>query len=114
MNKKLSILSLGLLVASMGVFAGQADEAALQSKVDAKVQQFQDKGLLLTHDEIETLTGDLVAREVANSALSVDQAVEKYGLSPYIERYIRIKETSRRMAREGSGNGQNSEEPPTP
>jgi hypothetical protein len=88
-------VSIGLLVGSFAVNAAQVDVNVLNEKVQLKVQQLDELGLLPSSLEIEVVTGDIVDKEVELTELTVEQAIEKYELTPTLERYILIKEAGR-------------------
>ena len=93
------------------VSAAEADVEQLNERVDQKVAQIEATGLLPTTTEIEVITGDIVSDEVTSGAVTVEQAVEKYQLTPTLERYIKIKKVQEdiAVANKSSGSGR---EPP--
>jgi hypothetical protein len=110
MNKivKISMISLSLAMAT-SVNAADVDVIQLNEKVNQKVDQIAQTGLLPTSTEIEMITGDIVDHEVQATDLTVDEAVEKYQLTPTLERYIKIKKAQADLAAKSGGAG---EEPP--
>ena len=91
---KLLLAGLPLLIASSS-YANEQDVAELDAKVNEKVQQIEQTGLLPTSTEIEVIMGDIIDNEVQNGNLTIEQAIEKYQLTPTLERYIKIKDAGR-------------------
>jgi hypothetical protein len=95
MKKINKILMAGLpLLLVGGVQASDSDVTALDTKVNEKVTQIEETGLLPTSVEIEVIMGDIVVQEVQETDLTTDEAINKYQLTPTLERYIKIKEAS--------------------
>lgn len=92
---------LGLL--ALPAMADEADVFDLEMKVNARVQQLEDAGMLPTYQEIEMIKIDIVDEEIKNSGISAADAVAKYQLTPMLERSVRIKVAVREQS---LGNGQ--------
>lgn len=108
--KKIVRLSLVALAMTNTAYATDADVAQLNADVNQKVEKIAETGILPTSIEIEAITGDMVFAKVKATELTVEKAVEKYELTPTLERYIKIKKAQADLAeKEGSGGG---EEPP--
>ena len=87
---KMALLACPLLL-STTVIAGEADVTQLESRVAQKVVSIEKTGLLPTYVEIEQITVDVVAQEVQNTDLTVNEAINKYQLVPTLARSLRIK-----------------------
>jgi hypothetical protein len=87
---------LGLTFAMLGqAVADENDIVRLNAKVGQKVQKIEEMGILPTSQEVETITGDIVDAEVETTGTTVEQATLKYGLTPTLIRYIKLKEAGR-------------------
>ena len=95
-NVKMATMA-GLLLTGLtaNVSATEADVIQLNERVAASVQQLSAVGLLPTSLEIEVITGDIINGEVKAGDITVEQAVEKYELTPTLVRYIQIKAAGR-------------------
>lgn len=108
--KRAVLLSLAALVAMPGMADEQA-VAELDAKVNARVQQLEEAGFLPTYQEIEMIKIDIVDAEIQLSGISAAEAVEKYQLTPMIERSVKMKET---MRLQGFSTGVVHDIPPPP
>jgi hypothetical protein len=79
------------LLFSTTVFAGEADVAQLEGRVAQKVDSIEQSGLLPTYVEVEQITVGVVAQEVQNTDLTVNEAIKKYQLVPTLSRSLRIR-----------------------
>jgi hypothetical protein len=97
---------------SLSAIAADTDVAKLSEKVDNQVTAIEATGFLPTATEIEVIAGDIVNKEIQTTDLTVEQAVEKYQLTPTLQRYITIKKAQADIAaKPGNGGGL---EPPAP
>ena len=99
---KLALFATPLLLVNT-VGATDTDVVELNDKVQLQVDAIAATGLLPTFTEVEVIMGDIVATEVTTTALTVAQAVEKYQLTPMLERYIQIKQTQADLAAKSNG-----------
>jgi hypothetical protein len=95
-NAKMATMA-GLLLTGLtaNVSATEADVTQLNERVAARIQHLSAVGLLPTALEIEVITGDIVNSEVKSGDITVEQAVEKYELTPTLARYIQLKAAGR-------------------
>jgi uncharacterized alpha/beta hydrolase family protein len=91
--------------------AADTDVNQLNQRVDQKVAQIEETGFLPTSTEIEVIAGDIVSEEVTSGEITVDQAVEKYQLTPTLERYIKIKKVQEDIADANKSAGGGREPP---
>ncbi len=96
--KQIVKLSLVALVIANSANATDADVAQLNADVNQKVEQIAQTGILPTSIEIEAITGDMVFAKVKSTELTVEKAVEKYELTPTLERYVKIKKAQADLA----------------
>jgi hypothetical protein len=87
--------TIGLLLTCFTTNATENEVIQLNEKVEIRIQQLQEIGFLPTSLETETIVGDIVNEEVYSTNLTISQAVEKYELTPIIERYLQKKEADR-------------------
>jgi hypothetical protein len=89
---KMALLACPLLL-STSVFASESDVTQLENRVAQQVASIEQTGLLPTYIEMEQITVDVVAQEVQNTDLTVNEAINKYKLVPTLARALRIKVT---------------------
>lgn len=107
----LSALSAFTLMAATPATSSESDINQLNHKIDDRVQKLEQAGLLTTSLEVEVLTADIVNEEVLNGETTVEQAVEKYQLTPTLQRYIKIKQASQIEPQDVAGSGMGMEPP---
>lgn len=86
------------------VLADENDIARLDSRVNAKIQHLHDIGFFPTSSEIEMTIGDIVNSEIIETGITIENAIDKYSLSPVLARYLEKKQADR-LVDENTQNG---------